>query len=208
MASTLAVGVAVFGCRDSNVEKVEVKKSQPATPSASGATSQMESPHGSPSGAVTSAAGVNWTVPAAWKPGGDKPMRVASYSFGPEGKEADCAVFYFGPGQGGAVDANVERWISQFAQPDGSDSRKAAKTDQHKIGDLKVTTVDLTGTYLSSAMGGPMSGKSEQHPGYRLLGAIIEAPEGPVFFKITGPEQTVIQGLDDFQQLVESVKRQ
>jgi len=39
------------------------------------------------------------------------------------------------------------------------------------------------------------------------LGAIIEAPEGPVFFKITGPEETVVQALDDFQQLVESVKK-
>ncbi|MBI5866841.1 MAG: hypothetical protein HZB43_00875 [candidate division Zixibacteria bacterium] len=168
----------------------------------------MANPHGSPSGAVTSAAGVSWTVPATWKPGAEKPMRAASYSFGPEGKEADCAVFYFGPGQGGAVDANVERWISQFAQPDGSDSRKAAKTATHTVSGLKVTTVDLTGIYMSSAMSGPMTGKPEQQTGYRLLGAIVEAPEGPVFFKITGPEQTVIQGLDDFQQLVESVKKQ
>jgi hypothetical protein len=206
-ASVVAIAIAIAGCRDSNVEKTDVKQSDVATQSPKeGVSSQAASPHGTTSAPVSSAAGITWTVPASWKAGGERQMRVASYVIGESGKEADCAVFYFGPGQGGAVDANVERWISQFGQPGGADSRKAAKIDHHTIAGLKVTTIDLSGIYLAS-MGGGMSPKSEPQPGFRLLGAIVEAPEGPVFFKITGPEQTMIQALDDFQQFVESVKK-
>jgi len=198
--------VALAACGNSNVEKVDLKKGGAVAQAGKDTSSiQTMSPHAGASGPVTSAAGITWTAPASWKVGGERPMRVTSYAIGPSGKEADCAVFYFGPGQGGAVDANLERWIGQFGQPDGSESRKAAKIDHHTIAGLRVTTIDLSGVYLAS-MGGPMSGKSEPQPGYRLLGAIVEAPEGPVFFKLTGPEATVVKALDDFQQLVESVK--
>ena len=202
---TLAMGFA--GCGDSNVEKIDMKKGGSAAQATKDTMSTpTATPHGQAGASATSAAGITWVAPASWKVGPDRPMRVTSYVIGSSGKEADCAVFYFGPGQGGAVDANIERWIGQFAQPDGSESRKAAKIANHTIAGLKVTTIDLVGTYLAS-MGGPMSGKTEPMPGYRLLGAIIEAPEGPVFFKITGPEATVVGALDDFQQLVESVKK-
>jgi len=202
----VAIALAIAGCGDSNVEKADIKKGGSAAQAGEDTSSvQTSSPHGEASSSPTSAAGITWTAPASWRVGGERPMRVTSYAIGPSGKEADCAVFYFGPGQGGAVDANLERWIGQFGQPDGSESRKAAKIDHHTIAGLKVTTIDLSGVYLAS-MGGPMSGKSEPQPGYRLLGAIVEAPEGPVFFKLTGPEATVVKALDDFQQLVESVK--
>ena len=43
-------------------------------------------------------------------------MRVATYAVpGAKGAEAgECAVFFFGPGQGGGVDDNVARWAKQF----------------------------------------------------------------------------------------------
>jgi hypothetical protein len=205
-ASVVAVVIALAGCGDSNVEKVDARKGAAAAKAGNDTLlPQVTSPQSATSGATASAAGITWTVPSSWKVGGARQMRLASYVIGPSGKEADCAVFYFGQGQGGAVDANIERWIGQFGQPDGSDSHKAAKIGHHTIAGFKVTTVDLSGIYLAT-MGGPMSGKPEPLPGYHLMGAIVEAPEGPVFFKLTGPEETVIQALDDFQQMVESVK--
>ncbi len=205
LSAVIAVfSLAQIGCGDSNVEKVDPGKAASGTVANGGASS----PHGQAAVSATSAAGVRWTVPSAWKLGEERPMRIASYLIGDGAEQADCAVFYFGPGQGGAVQANIDRWVGQFTQPDGSESTKAAKTDNHTIAGLKVTTIDLSGTYMSS-MGGPMSGgKTEEKPGYRMLGAIVEAPEGPVFFKLTGPSTTVVKSLDNFQQLVESVKKQ
>jgi hypothetical protein len=43
--------------------------------------------------------------------------------------------------------------------------------------------------------------------GYRLLGAIVEAPEGNVFFKLTGPAATVGAAQADFDALVGSMKK-
>jgi hypothetical protein len=44
-------------------------------------------------------------------------------------------------------------------------------------------------------------------PGYRLLGAIVEAPEGLVFLKCTGPAATLSAAERDFQNLLRSMKK-
>ncbi len=59
-------------------------------------------------------------------------MRVAEYDLaspGSGGRNASLVVYYFGPGSAGSVDANIERWCSQFTQPDGRDSYDVARID-------------------------------------------------------------------------------
>jgi hypothetical protein len=157
--------------------------------------------------AADTAGGIRWTAPAAWKPQGERPMRAATYAVpaAPGDKEdGECAIFYFGPGQGGGVQDNLDRWISQFQQPDGKPSKSAAQISKQTINGLPVTTISLTGTYLS---GGPMMAAKTPRPGYRLLGAIVEGPQGAVFFKFTGPAKTVAAGQAAFQSLLKSVSR-
>lgn len=135
-------------------------------------------------------------------------MRVVTYlipAASGDREGAECAVFYFGPGQGGGVEANLTRWIGQFEQPDGRPSASLAKKKKEAINGLPVTTIDLTGTYLG---GGPMMGQGEKKPGYRLLGAIVEAPEAAVFFKLTGPAKTVAAAQSEFQSLLKSLSRE
>ena len=43
--------------------------------------------------------------------------------------------------------------------------------------------------------------------GWRLLGAIVEAPDGLVFFKCTGPAATMAKSEKDFQALVKSLSK-
>src|SRR5213080_390657 len=69
-----------------------------------------------------SAAGLRWTAPAGWSSEAPRPMRAATYSVPPApGDRAggEVVINYFGPGQGGSVDANIERWKSQMQGPDG-----------------------------------------------------------------------------------------
>ena len=70
-----------------------------------------------------SAAGVRWTPPPTWKAEEPRPMRAATYSIplaaGDQGV-AECVVNFFGQGQGGGVEANIERWRGQVRGPDGS----------------------------------------------------------------------------------------
>jgi hypothetical protein len=70
---------------------------------------------------------------------------------------------------------------------------------------MRVTRTEIAGTYL--APGGPMMQSTGKKTGYRLLGAIVEAPEGNVFFKLTGPAATVGGALADFDALVGSMRK-
>lgn len=149
-----------------------------------------------------SAGGITWTAPATWKADAPRQMRAATYMVPPangDGEQGECAVFYFGEGEGGAVDANIQRWVSQF---DGAPKPKQKK---EKLGGFDVTTVEVEGTYQSS-MGGPMGPKTAK-PGFKLLGAIVEGPKGNVFFKFTGPAKTVDAGRADFLKMLKGLKK-
>jgi hypothetical protein len=151
-----------------------------------------------------SAAGVRWTPPASWKAQAARPMRAATYSIplaaGDQGT-AECVVNYFGPGQGGGVDANIERWRGQVLGADGKPA--TAKIDKRKGRGVPITVIDASGTY--TGMGGPMAA-GKPVPGYRLIGAIVEGPGGSVFFKLTGPAKTIAAQQQNFEQLLASIQ--
>jgi hypothetical protein len=175
--------------------------------SAAPATSAASATSASSTEMTVSQVGVTWTAPSRWKnnPGAGSSMRVATYiipAAAGDSEGAECAVF---KGIGGGVAANIKRWIDQFEQPDGSSSDSKAKQKTETINGLNVTTVDVTGTFKG---GGMMTGQpTTQKPGYRLLGAIIEAPQGEIFFKLTGPEKTIAAAQSEFQSLLKSVKK-
>jgi hypothetical protein len=154
-----------------------------------------------------SGAGIQWTVPSSWKAEAQRPMRLATYTIAPaagDSESGECGVYYFGPGQGGSVAANMDRWIGQFQQPGGGPSQDAAKRDQRTVHGLKITTVAVSGAY--SGMGGPMAQPgAPPKANYRLLGAIVEGRQGSVFFKFTGPAKTVAQNQAAFEKLLASL---
>ena len=131
-------------------------------------------------------------------------MRVAQYKLPKaEGdtEDASLVLYYFGPSQGGSVTANTERWIAQMKQPDGSPV-KGAK-DEHLVANgLKVTTIDVSGTYVAETA--PGSGTFHNKPDYRLRAAVIETPNGSYFVKLVGPEKTVTQWNDSFVSYLKS----
>lgn len=147
-----------------------------------------------------SGAGIHWTMPASWKAEAARPMRLATYRIGPD---AECGVYYFGPGQGGSVQVNLDRWIGQFVQADGKASKDVAKIGKRSVHGLEVSTVDVSGAY--TGMGGPSVQPGPAIPGYRLLGAIVEGPQGTIFFKFAGPEKTVAANRLLFDKMIDSV---
>jgi hypothetical protein len=151
-----------------------------------------------------SAAGIRWTAPAGWKTEAARPMRAATYSIPVVGATgpAECVVNYFGSGQGGSVTANIERWAGQVLGADGKPA--FAKVSTRSVRGVKVTIVDASGAY--TGLGGPMVSNPKPVPGYRLLGAIAEAPKGNVFFKLTGPAKTIAAQQEAFDRLVASIQ--
>jgi hypothetical protein len=147
---------------------------------------------------------VAWKVPAGWvsEPPANA-MRRAQYRVPGAAGEAECVVFYFGPGQGGDPRSNAERWASQFVTADGKPASAALTTRAAEAGGMKVLFVETRGTYLQGAMAAT---PVEQKAGYALLGAIVEGPDANWFFKLTGPEKTVLAQRVAFDALIGSVK--
>jgi hypothetical protein len=148
---------------------------------------------------------IAWTPPAGWvaEPPANQ-MRRAQYRVPGVRGDAECVVFYFGPGQGGDPQANAERWASQFVGPDGAPATSALATRAGESGGMKVLFVETRGTYLSGSMAG---GGADRKPGYALLGAIVEGPDANWFFKLTGPEATVLAQRQAFETMIGSMKR-
>ena len=142
-----------------------------------------------------------FVVPAGWNSvTPSSPMRKAEiYVSGPEGTgkagEAIITVFHFGPGQGGTVQQNVDRWFGQF---DGDNDAKGAATAKETIGTVPVTFARARGTFQSGMPGQPTTPLE----GQALLGAILESPNGDVYVKMTGPAPTVEKAEPAFVQMI------
>jgi hypothetical protein len=149
--------------------------------------------------------GLTWTAPSGWT--AETPasaMRRAQYRIPGSAGPGECAVFYFGPGQGGDAQSNAARWAGQFKRPDGNPVGDAFKTREIKVGDIQVLMVEVAGTYVGG-MGGMPSGP--ERPNQMLLGAIAKGPDANWFFRATGPKATMEAQRSAFEGMIRSLKR-
>jgi hypothetical protein len=153
------------------------------------------------------AAGLTYTAPAGWKPvTTSSSMRVAQFSLPRatgDAQDAELVVYYFG-GTGGTVEANIDRWVGQMQQPDGRPSSAVLKRQSRTINGLKVTMVDVSGTYVAEMT--PGSPERHNSPNFQLRAAVIETANGPYFIKLTGPAKTVAASEKGFEAFLASVK--
>ncbi len=144
--------------------------------------------------------GVTWTVPKGWLTQIEGTMRVATYIVpgATQGDDAECAVFYFGPGAGGGVEMNLQRWQDEFA----SVEKREAKT--RTVGGIAIATLAVSGTYSGHTMRTDAAAGPHEH--WALRGAIVQGPQGDVFFKLTGPAATVAAAAPRFDAMLGSIR--
>jgi len=157
-----------------------------------------------PAGAEAPAGGqLTWSVPAGWvEEPPSSSMRKAQYALPAASGDAEggqCAVFYFGPGQGGDIQANIDRWASQLT--DASGGHPVPTVAESSVGGRKVLKVSMEGTYTNM-----MGGDSTPKPGTLLLGEIVEGADANWFFKCTGPKKTMESHRQEFDSLIASVR--
>src|SRR5262245_51087110 len=96
---------------------------------------------------------LKFTAPPEWT--AETPssaMRKAQYSLARvegDSEDAKMVVFFF-EGQGGSVQANIDRWISQFTKADGSPATEMARVSKKESHGTPLTIVDVSGTYKES----------------------------------------------------------
>ncbi len=131
-------------------------------------------------------------------------MRLYQASIPPAGGDKiEGEIAFFAP-IGGSVEDNINRWTSQFTQPDGSDSKTKVTVEDIQGDKYKTKQVSLTGTMPAVAMPGKVT--PPDRTGWMMLGAIIETPSGPWYIKATGPEKTLTAAKDKFLTLTKSVQ--
>jgi hypothetical protein len=151
-------------------------------------------------GAPEPGGAIVWDLPPGWRAvPPTSPMRLAQMTIPGASGPGELVVFYFGPGQGGGVEANLNRWVGQMEVAAGSEPAR----ETFAAGDYRVTTLEVAGTLLPSGMG---MGPSTPQPGSRMLAAVVEGPGGPWFFKATGPDATLAAARGAFRDLLESVR--
>jgi len=159
--------------------------------------------------ALTASAALKFDPPAGWvSKTPSSTMRVAEFTLpraGADAEDAEVTVYFFGSGQGGTVQANLDRWMGQMTQPGGRASKDLAKTTSFKTkSGLAVTLLDVTGTYVAEVR--PGSTERFNKPGFRLRAAVIGTPGGPYFVKLTGPAATVAKWDAAFLAFVQSAR--
>jgi hypothetical protein len=141
---------------------------------------------------------IDFDLPKAWQSQQvTSSMRLAQASIPGPGGPGEFGVFYFGPGGGGPVDANINRWVGQMegaAQPN---------PETFEVKGYRVTWVDVKGTMKATSMGmGPKTAQTNA----RLFGGVVEGPGGPWFFKADGPDATLAPQRGAFVAMLKSVR--
>jgi hypothetical protein len=172
-----------------------------ASPAEKPASPPVVVPPASAASALAFTAQEGWVV--------EKPtsaMRKAQYRLPHADKDTEDAslVVYFFSGQGGDVQSNLDRWCSQFEQPDGKASKDVLKNSSRTVNGMTVHEADLSGTYVAETA--PGSGEHVRKEGWRMLAAILEAKDGPYYAKLVGPSATIAKWEESFRNFVNAAK--
>ena len=153
-------------------------------------------------GTVVTLDGLSSRTPAEWKE--EKPsnnLRLAQFVL-PKAKDdkrdAELVIF---KGISGAAKENVDRWKKQFLPPKDKKIDDVAKVEEFKVGDVKVTYLDIEGTYLFKSPPNDPNAKTTEMPDYRMLAVQFDTPKEVFHIKLTGPAKTVEhykKGFDDW----------
>ena len=176
----------------------------PARPAAESPGAAAGPGSGAAADARQSLGGISVARPPGWQsvPPSTR-MRVAEYRLaGATGAAADVSLAVFQ--LGGSVEDNIQRWFGQFTELDDPEQGRPRR-GQQEVGGVPVSLVDISGSYAGM---GPMGAAREPQPGYRMLGAVAEGPQGLVFFKVTGPQAQIAAWAEGFESLIASIRRE
>jgi hypothetical protein len=149
--------------------------------------------------------GVKATLPAGWKKATLGQMQFAAFTLPKADGDSDevkVLVFYTGENGMGPDKQNIERYRGMFKPPAGDN----AKIDKTKAGELKVTTIDVQGTYMAKARPADPTSPATEKPDYRMIAVIAEGKKGPFYVRFIGPAKSVEKNKKDFDEWLKSFK--
>jgi hypothetical protein len=171
-----------------------------ATAAPAAAAGEPRSP--SPDSRTARFLGLEAPMPPTWiQAPPTMPMRAAEFTVpGRDGKnQGHVVVYHFGPGQGGTLDQNIDRWRSQF-RPGRDGSLVEPAIERFEAGGLDVTLLEFRGDW--KRMGAQWYTADQT-----VIHAIVEAPVGMVFIRFDGDTDTVQDNREDFVAFLRGLSR-
>ncbi|MHC5024769.1 MAG: hypothetical protein ACYTGG_12840, partial [Planctomycetota bacterium] len=141
--------------------------------------------------------GLTTGLPAAWE---EYPVtsNMRAMNLRVNGDAAELIIYYFGPNGAGPVDANIDRWAGQFQAPDGRPAQ--AKRSETTVAGMPAYLAEMRGSYRGMSQ--------VATAGQAALCAIVEGPEGPLYFKFVGDEGVVEDHRDAFMTMIKGLKKE
>lgn len=133
-----------------------------------------------------------WTMPSMQF----RALQYAVPALGVNSPAAELVFSVFLAGDGGPVDANLDRWANQFR---AGNAAAESKRSQSVVNGMQVMRVESLGDYMGMGAAAP-------RPGYMQLGAIVQAPGRNVFMKVVGPKATVESNRAAFEAMIAGIK--
>lgn len=132
-----------------------------------------------------------WTAPSMQF----RALQYAVPALGVNAPAAELVFSVFLAGDGGPVDANLDRWSNQFR---AGNAAAESKRSQSTVNGMQVSRVESVGDYMGMGAAAP-------RPGYMQLGAIVQAPGRTVFMKVVGPQATVESNRAAFEAMIAGI---
>jgi len=153
-------------------------------------------PIASPAGVTATASSeplaLVWDVPDGWQQAPERMMRVVTFTAG----NCECYMSVLGSAAGN-LEANVNRWRGQMAQPPASSEAIAALPKVPVLG-REAAMATIQGTY--TGMG------TAPRPGQMMLGVICSLEEKTLFVKMIGPQGEVATQTANFIAFCKSLR--
>jgi len=148
--------------------------------------------------------GLTFRTPKGWEyQHPTSAMRRAELGVRGDDGTAGLVVYFFGNQGAGSARANIDRWVGQFKNPDGTAVSTPAPV-KRKIAGFDTTQVEVAGTYVGGMGAG--SAQGEGQPGQRMIAAIVDTSQGPFYFKFLGADKTVLENRKSLAGLFASMK--
>ena len=149
-------------------------------------------------------------TPESWK-AQEPSNKMRAYQFSlPKAKDADddaeLVISFFGVGSGGKLNENLARWKTMIQPPEGKTTEDITKITKIELPKAKLTSLDMTGTFLSKFPPFDPNAKVTKKANYRRIGVYFDCENGPYFITVVGPAATIQHHKEAFDNWLKNFK--
>ncbi len=153
--------------------------------------------------------GLSFRPSLTWKFHGQRGDTAAWFTYGPLGEEtrqASLTVHFVPKDDAPDYTEYFSYWLSLMDYSRLANPESAALRHDREADGMTVHVQSLHGRYIPS-LGQLGPDETSPLPGYRLVGIVVEAPEGLVLFELVGPDYTGKVMIEQFMNMIYRLKK-